>query len=397
MIICSDIADYEWLIGEEGYAVLQELGATDVPLHTIVSRLRKRLSPSRVHLLIEQVELRRRAASKFSAAHRMFLTRTGLEQATDEWVARYKANRFRQARCLSTTHDTVADLCCGIGGDLSALAEQGRAVGVDRDPVAALFAAVNTGAEVHLADVAVWDPEGFAAWHIDPDRRPCGRRTTSLDFCRPQRLVIEKLLQQLPHAAIKLAPATIVPAEWAEQCELEWISRNNHCRQLVAWHGDLAQTQGTRRATMLSTNGGLVIRSVRGLPDLPIPVADKPDRFIFDIDSAVLAAKLKGAVAAEHRLRALADGPTYLTGPCHVADAAFACFEVCDVIPLKVRVLTNYLRMRGIGQLEIKKRGVDVDPQILRRKLKLRGNGSATLLITSIGGRSAAIVANRLS
>jgi THUMP domain-like len=62
-----------------------------------------------------------------------------------------------------------------------------------------------------------------------------------------------------------------------------------------------------------------------------------------------------------------------------------------------VRAISKHLRERGIGRLEIKKRGVDIDPESLRRELKLRGDNAATLLITTIAGRPAAIVAQRIS
>ena len=40
--------------------------------------------------------------------------------------------------------------------------------------------------------------------------------------------------------------------------------------------------------------------------------------------------------------------------------------------------------------------GVDIDPERLRRSLKLRGDNAATLLITPVAGRAAAIVAQRI-
>jgi hypothetical protein len=67
------------------------------------------------------------------------------------------------------------------------------------------------------------------------------------------------------------------------------------------------------------------------------------------------------------------------------------------VLPLRVRSIAQHLRERGIGRLEIMKRGVDIDPEKLRRELKLLGDNAATLLITQIAGRSAAIVAQRIS
>jgi hypothetical protein len=201
----------------------------------------------------------------------------------------------------------------------------------------------------------------------------------------------------VPHAAVKLAPACEVPFEWSAQCELEWISRDRECRQLIAWHGNLATSRGEHRATIVSTSSGLATRTIAGQAKQPVPIVGKPDRYIFDIDPAVLAAKLKGVLAAEHKLSALSAGPTYLTGPRPIIEDALACFEVDDVMPLRVRELAQHFSARGIGQLEIKKRGVEVDPEKLRKELRLRGNNAATLFITQISDRPTAVVARRVN
>src|SRR6185295_3135293 len=112
------------------------------------------------------------------------------------------------------------------GGDLMAFAVTGSTIGVDQDGIAAHFAFINSGADVRTVDVVDFDLDRIAAWHIDPDRRPEGRRTVSLEFCRPDLTTIERLLNRVPHSGVKLAPATPVPAEWAAKCELEWISRD---------------------------------------------------------------------------------------------------------------------------------------------------------------------------
>jgi hypothetical protein len=300
------------------------------------------------------------------------------------------------------TSPIFADLCCGIGGDLMALSQIATAIGIDRDPIAAHLAAVNTGVAVRCTDVAELDFDGIDAWHIDPDRRPAGHRTTSLEWCQPNLEIIEQLLARVPHAAVKLAPATIVPADWAERCELEWISRDRECKQLIAWHGNLATAPGQRRATVIPTAASRGVpapdsehRTIVGQPNQPISIAKQPDRYVFDVDPAVLAARLTGVLAAEHGLAALGAGPTYLTGPRIIDDPALACFEVAEILPLQIRRLAQCLRERSIGQLEIKKRGVDIDPEKLRRDLKLRGSNTATLLITQIAGRPTAILARR--
>jgi hypothetical protein len=410
MTTCSDLADYEWLTGDEASAILAELADDKTPLHTAIARLRGRFTPAQTHLLLEQTELRRRATAKFTQAHQMFFTRIGLEQATDECVAAYKATRFTTQRAagLSPSNGPAvfADLCCGIGGDLQALAANAPAIGIDRDPIIAHFAAINTGAPIHTTDIATFDLNSAAAFHIDPDRRPTGRRTTSLEWCEPNIETIDALLVRVPNAAIKLAPASEVPPHWSAHCELEWISRDRECRQLVAWHGALAKSPAQNRATILPAarhpvlslpKSGLAPRTITGHPKQPIPIADKPNQYVYDIDPAVLAAKLKGVLAAEHNLTALSAGSTYLTGDNTIIDLALTCFAVEEVMPFRIDKLAKHLAAHDIGQLEIKKRGVDINPEKLRRDLKLRGNNSATLLITPIAGRATAILAQRVS
>jgi hypothetical protein len=65
----------------------------DSLLKTTVA-LRRDLGTARTHLVIAQIQLRRRAKAKFSQAERMFFTRQLLEQATDEQISTYKATRF---------------------------------------------------------------------------------------------------------------------------------------------------------------------------------------------------------------------------------------------------------------------------------------------------------------
>lgn len=386
----SEIADVEWLTGSEAGAILAELAENTGPLHRVAERLRKGLSATQTHLVLEQVELRRRAAAKFTRAPQLFFTRIGLEQATDEWVARYKADRMKNC-------GSIVDLCCGIGGDLMALAQHDNAIGVDRDETCAHFAAVNSGAVVRAIGADQLDLTATDTLHIDPDRRPGGRRTTSLDYCEPSLAIIESLRVRCPNAAVKLAPATSPPVDWREYCELEWISRDGECKQLVAWHGDLATAAGKSRATVLRSSRAAAPRSIVGEPNQAIEIVSTHDRYLFDVDPAVLAAHLAGELANKLGLVALGSGATYLTGPNAIQDDALACFEVNDVLPLRVNLLAAHLNAHNIGQLEIKKRGVEIDPDKLRPDLKLRGTNSATVLITNVANRPVAILAKRLS
>ena len=378
-------------MGDDAGRILAELADSPHDLLSQAGRLRKNLSATRVHLLLEQIELRRRALLKFTHAERMFFTPVGLEQATDEWIAAYKASRF-------VLDEPVMDLCCGIGGDLRALGQRGPATGVERDPITALFAKANapSRAEIVVADVADLSL-GSSAWHIDPDRRSTGRRTTRAAFYEPRPEVIDRLLTSINAGAVKLAPAAELPDRWMRAAELEWISRGGECRQLVAWFGRLANRAGARRATIIvdrELQPGY--RTLTGDPHVATVVASGFGRYLAEPDAAVLAAGLVAALAAEHGLAAIAPGAVYLTGDRATADPALAWFEIVESLPFDIRRLKSLLRQRGIGRLEIKKRGVNLDPERLRRQLVLLGDNQATLFLARRGRSVTAVLAQRL-
>lgn len=390
-----DIQVARWLVGSEGAKAIALAAGLSGELTTRLKRLRELLSPEQAAAALQQGDLRERARAKFFAAERMFFTPLGLEQATDEAVARYKAQRF-------VGHARVFDLCTGIGGDLMALAAAAKVTGHDRDEVAAVFAYANAtaaghdGVIVRDCDVTSLDLRQCDAWHLDPDRRPEGRRTTRVELHEPSADEISSMVARNANAAIKLAPGASWPDAWTAVAEWEWISRGRQCRQLVAWFGELGAAHGKRRATLL-TQGGAPAGSIVGDAEIQAPRTDSVDRMIMEPDVAVQAAQLSGAIARKHGLTALASGAAYLTGPRVVDDPLLACFEVEDVLPLDLKKIKGMLRERGVGQLEIKVRGVEQDPVAVRKRLALAGTHSKTLLLTRVGERHMAIVARRVN
>lgn len=390
--------DYGWLVSaaaEPWLKSAQMRGNAKSELLSLVRNLRKELSPERVHLVIEQVELRCRGKEKFSLAERMFFTRKGLEQATDEWLADYKAARFAAGQ-------PVVDFCCGIGGDLVALGKRGPVRGVDFDPASALLAATNAAAHglsesqcsAVVQDVREYPLDPTAAWHIDPDRRPEGRRSTRGELFEPSLEAIDGLLARSGPAAVKLAPATEAPQHWGNSAELEWLGSRGECRQQVAWFGSLARHPGRRAATVVDSGGGW--QTIVGEANDLAPVAAKLGRFIYEPHTAVLAAKLLVALCREHALEAVAGGIAYLTSDRPIEDKLLAAFEICDVLPFDTKLLKSYCRDHGISKLEIKKRGIDLSIESLRRKVVGTGTGEATIIVTPVDEQVRAIVARRI-
>ncbi len=396
----AQLGEYRWLASHGEAWIAMAAKRSSSPLIR-AEWLRTQLPTQRARLVLEQVELRERAREKFPDASRRLYTRLGLEQATDATIAAYKAQRFRHG-------EPVADLCCGIGGDFVALAGRGPATGVERDPVVALLAEANLRmieAEnglntvrfpcgIVVAEAAEFSVAGYWGWHIDPDRRPAGRRTTRLELHEPGPEVIDRLRGDCAAGAVKLAPAAVLPEHWPPEAELEWISRDRQCRQLVVWFSDLAEYHGHRRATLLGDRP-IPIRTVVGEATCGPPAVQPLGRYVFDPDAAVLAAGLLGVLAAEHGLAPFSATAAYLTGDRPLEDPMLACFEVLEAMPLDGKRLARHLRDRNIGRLEIKKRGVSHDPETLRRRLALRGELPAVLILASIGRSATAILARR--
>ena len=55
-----------------------------------------------------------------------------------------------------------------------------------------------------------------------------------------------------------------------------------------------------------------------------------------------------------------------------------------------------YLREKGIGTLEIKKRGSDIVPEQLRKELQPKGKGAATLIVTRVGDAHRVLICESL-
>ncbi len=297
----------------------------------------------------------------------------------------------------------TADLCCGVGGDLLALAGRGPARGVDRDPVVALLARANlqvlnsaaATAEVVEADVVETVMTDVVAWHIDPDRRPRGSRTSRVEFSEPGPAVVARWLADQPAAAVKLAPAAVLEEPWWQEAEREWISRGGQCRQLVAWFGPLAQHSGRRSATVLAASGRprtIVEQSVD-----PLRTAPQVGQYVFEPDAAVLAAGLSDTLAAEHGLARLTDGAAYLTGDRPLSDPALAGFEVQEVLPFDMKRLKQAVRVRHWGRLEVKKRGVEAEPAVIARQLRTPGDEAGVLLLAPGETGTLAILARRVA
>lgn len=378
--------DLAGLRTDAGERVLAEVAARgDADVLATITALRQRYDADLVAAAVTQVRLRERARVKFGAdADRMFFTPDGVEQATRADVAARHAARF-----VGAGAEAVLDLCCGIGGDLLAFARAGlAATGVDRDPgtvevARANLAVLGLPGTVLREDAAV-RPGWPAAW-IDPARRAGGRRLFDPRAYSPPLSFVRELAAAVPLTGAKVAPGIpheLVPAG----AEAEWVSVGGEVKEAALWFGPLATA--VRRATVLPA-GATLVAAGSGPP----PVGP-PGEWLYEPDGAVIRAGLVGEVVAALPGGRLLD-PTiaYVAADGPAATPYARAWRVTDVLPFSLTRLRALLRARGIGRVTVKKRGSAVDPEALRRQLRLTGAGpEAVVVLTRVAGARTALV-----
>jgi len=387
------------LLSPEGLRLLDSLPPYDARANVLgqVSALRRDgHSPGLVSAVLGQSKLRAKAVAKFGEfAPHMLFTKAGLEQATRLRVAALHAGRFAGAAL-----NRVVDLGCGIGGDAMAMAALDLEVtAVDADEVTATVASFNlapfpSAKVLHSPAENVDLSDVDAAW-LDPARRTAGhsntsRLTHSEDYS-PSLDFVFGLAERMP-IGVKLGPGhdrNQIPAA----AEAQWISVDGQVVEMGLWFGVLARPGIRRAALLLTRDGAAEMTAAADSEDVEVaPLGD----YLYEPDGAVIRARLIGDLARTLGAGMLSEAIAYLTAPTLTPTPFATAFRVLEVLPVDEKKLRVALQERRIGTLEIKKRGVDVDPATLRTRLKLKGPESATLVLTRAAGHRVALLVERV-
>jgi len=381
-----DLEAFRWLLTEPGQQLLARATRVYVdhggdPVRTATAlRTGATVTPEHAAAALTQVDLRARAVPKLGEdAARMYFTPEGLEQATRARVAAHRA-----ARVALVGPASVLDLGCGIGGDLVALARAGLTVaGIDRDELRvevarANLAALSLGGAVQVAEAQDVDVTPFGVVFADPARRTARGRVFDVEGWSPSWDFVTGLLAR--PSVVKVAPG-IPHEQLPHDVEAEWVSDEGDVKEAALWSPQLASAR--RRATVIR-GGGLASLTDEDDPGAEVrPVG----RCLYEPDGAVIRAGLVTAVAAGVDGGLVDEHIAYVT-----SDAAFhtpfaRAYEVLEELPFKEKQLKAALRARGIGRLTIKKRGVNVTPDDLRKRLSLHGEQDATIVLTRVSGK----------
>jgi SAM-dependent methyltransferase len=342
--------------------------------------MRAAVGPELGPLALEQAVLKDRARSKHPAGERLWWTAEALEQASSYDVATHRARRFAGA-------PRVLDLGCSVGGDLLPLAAVAPTVGVDIDEVRLLLAQANAqelGLDVPLvrADVTRLEPRG--AVFADPARRSGGRRVFDPRGYVPRLDLVLGWLPRLDALGVKVAPGVDYDALPAE-VEVEIVSLRGDVKEAVLWGG--GARRGPRRTATLLPGGDV-------LTDEPVatPVVRPPGAFLLEPDGAVVRAHLVAQLAARVGGWLFDETIAYLAADAVVPTPFGRWYVVREVMPFGLKPLRARLRAYDAGPLVVKKRGTAVEPDQLRKQLKLTGSREVTVVLTRAAGKQIAMV-----
>jgi hypothetical protein len=398
----TDPGDLEFglLSTETGRALLAEVGRIATPGPADLTRWRNGRDPECVAAACRLAEGRRKGARKFERAGSMWLDPVGVEQATSEPVARHKAVRF--------AGHTVVDLCSGVGGDAVAMASVADVLAIDADRNMGRRTRWNAEIyEVHDRLLAVHSrAERFArpeaAWvHVDPDRRAAADRSRNRSR-RPTSRVAEyapglgfllAMVDSAPAGAIKLGPASDFAGSFGGPAfEIELVSLHGECKEATVWFGEAVKCR--RRATRLPDGATWTDRDAPiGAPAAPAA----PGPILFEPDPALIRAGLVEPFAAAHGLRRFETGVDYLAGETRLRSPWLAGFEVLAVVPFDEKRLRREVAARHPAVVEVKVRGLDVRPELVRSWFKPGSGEPLTILLARGAGPPRAIVARRLT
>jgi len=313
--------------------------------------------------------------------------------------------------------------------------------GIPAPPGLASTGAPALGFQVDCAearDLTVYLPGAGQALFLDPSRRTAAGPTWDLtklspswdEVCRTlaasaDGLVVAKLAPGLPH---RLLPPGV------EAC---WVSHDGDLVELSLWRG--WGEADARLAVLLP--GDRTLRAGRPEPP-PGPLGE----WLWEPDPAVSRAGATGELAELLQAHPLAAGIAYLTGPAATREqfpasqgnpslspnpvmgwplpddaglrsspgaptpdltpipdlaAGVPCpfasaFVIDEVLPFRDQVIRSWLRRHHVGRLEIKTRGLNLDPAQWRRQLRPAGANAATLVATPTLAGAVVLVVRRV-
>jgi hypothetical protein len=227
---------------------------------------------------------------------------------------------------------------------------------------------------------------GSSGVFFDPSRRVSERRIHSVKRYLPSLSTITDWLNHFPALGVKLSPGVQLDELENYDAEIEFISLKGGLKEAVLWFGPLKSAK--HRATLLPGPFTLV-RKRRQDPNHQL---SEPLSYLYEPDPAILRSGLVQDLAVQLNAYQLDPDIAYLTTDTRLKTPFARVWAIEDWFPFQLKRLRAYLRERHVGQVVIKKRGSPLQPEVLIRDLRLKGDAERVVFLTHLLGRPIVVV-----
>ena len=342
-----------------------------------------------VSAALTMARLRQKAVDKFGdAAAKLFFTDDALQQASHPLVRKVSGAGLSQVGvCWMSAVVSVRIVL--------AFAAAGATVhGLDIDPVRIAIAqhnaaVIGVNATFSVADVTQGIPDGYDLIFFDPARRDAnGKRIYDVEQYIPPLSLIENW--NALEIIVKLAPGVDVGQIVKYGGEVQFISVKGDMKEAVLNRGAM---QSGLTAVLLTDTETFFWRRMSEVQH--VDIAD-PQGWLCEPDPSILRASLVQDVTAFYDGTMLDETIAYFTTGKKLESVWLKTWQIQDWMPFNLKKLRAYLRERNIGNVTVKKRGSPITPEELIRKLKLKGDGTCTLVLTQLRGEPIVMVCENI-
>jgi len=307
----------------------------------------------------------------------------GLQLSTPEIVARYIAKRLKT--------EVIADLGCGIGGQVIFFAKECKKVyAVERNLEKLEYAKKNCelygvkNVEFIHGDVLteeVKEKVSDADIIFSDPARPLSEKERTLTNLEPPITEIIKLYSDVTSELAFHAPPQMPPSRIILDCEREYLSLNGQLNRLTLYFGSLKRCE---RSAIVLPGGAQLCSS-----DAPVIRTDTLKEYVFEPEPSVVKAGLLNELAqttGEINFYKEDERRTLLTSSLHIDSSFFKdTYQVLRKTEWDINVLNKLLKAEKTGKVVLR---FDIEPEKywdVRKKLENGLSGNRTLHIFGFG------------
>ncbi|HMA65330.1 MAG: class I SAM-dependent methyltransferase, partial [Fibrobacterota bacterium] len=322
----------------------------------LANKLAALFTPEERIRVTEWITLSEKIKSKFDVSQLLLCDRLAYEQSTGRLLSDWKSR-------LWPANVTIADLCCGMGGDSLFLPDTHSVIGIDLDPFRLIMfktngELLNKKMFTIQADALTFPTRATYA-HIDPARRNDRNQNQRKLELTPSWEQVQSIASHYTGLMVKLPPAfpdELVPATSHQL----FLGSSKDCLEILLLLGEWSHLSFKENCCAVHADTGDMYSADR--TSIPESLDTGTGCIIWEPSPVMIRSHLYRHWGKCHGLSQLDRSVAYLTGNTIIHEPWARGYRVIDSCTMHQSTIRSMLRKHDIGNLIIKKRGVDIDP-----------------------------------